>query len=190
MNLVRQDQRFFSSISSTWEPDSASFQPFLSSTFSDKNDRLFSVNKQTFQFGTFSHQNSNRASSNCLSLNNPARGCPDKFRSKSTTRSSMLAQNFGHLCRGRRIHTSGHSDLGILSNLGASSNFTRVYVDTASAACPSQSGNLAIASITFAAVVWGRRRALLSKDCVGSRVVFHNVTTEHDSVFVLFKFGS
>ena len=26
----------------------------------------------------------------------------------------MLTQDFGHLCRGRRIHTSGHADLGIL----------------------------------------------------------------------------
>ena len=31
--------------------------------------------------------------------------------------------------------------------------FTRVYADTASAACPSQSGNLAITSITFPAVI-------------------------------------
>ena len=31
-----------------------------------------------------------------------------------------------------------HSDLGILSNLGASSNFTSVQADAASAVCPSQ----------------------------------------------------
>ena len=30
----------------------------------------------------------------------------------------------GRLCRGRRIHKSGHSDFGILSNLGASSIFS------------------------------------------------------------------
>ena len=36
----------------------------------------------------------------------------------------MFAQDFGHLCCGRRIHTSGNSDLKILSNLGGSSNFT------------------------------------------------------------------
>ena len=51
----------------------------------------------------------------------------------------MFAHDFGHLCRGRRIHTSGHSDIGILSNLGA--------------ACSSQSGNLAITSITIAAII-------------------------------------
>ena len=45
----------------------------------------------------------------------------------------------------------GHS---IVSNLGASSNFTKVHADTASAACPSQPGNLAMTSTTFAAVIW------------------------------------
>ena len=38
-------------------------------------------------------------------------------------------------------------DFGILNNLGASSNFTWVYADTTSAACPSQSGYLATTSI-------------------------------------------
>ena len=67
----------------------------------------------------------------------------------------MSVQDFGHLCRGRRIHTSGHHpDFGILSNLGAYSNFTKVYADIASAACPSQAGCLAMTSITFAAVIW------------------------------------
>ena len=52
------------------------------------------------------------------------------------------------------VSVYGHSDFGILSDLGASSNFTWVYADTTSAACPSQSSNLAITSITFAAVIW------------------------------------
>ena len=43
--------------------------------------------------------------------------------------------------------------LGILSNLGASSNFTWVYADTASSACPSPSSSLAMISITFVAVI-------------------------------------
>ena len=53
------------------------------------------------------------------------------------------------LCRGRRIQTSGHSDFGFFCNFGASSNFTGVQADTASAACPSLSGNLAITSMNF-----------------------------------------
>ena len=48
---------------------------------------------------------------------------------------------------------SGHSDFRILSHLGASCNFTWVYADTVSAACPSQSSNFAITSIIFAAVI-------------------------------------
>ena len=39
-------------------------------------------------------------------------------------------------------------------NVEASSIFLWVYADTASAACPSQSGNLAVTSMTFAAVTW------------------------------------
>ena len=77
-----------------------------------------------------------------------------QFRSRGTTGSSMFDKDFDHLCCGRRIHTFGHSDLRILSNLGASSNLAWVWADTASAACPSQSVNLAITSITFAAATW------------------------------------
>ena len=81
------------------------------------------------------------------------RVCPYKFRSRGTTGSSMSDQDLGHFCRGRRIHNNGHSDFWILSNLGASSSFTRVYADTASAACPAQSGSLAMTFISFAAVI-------------------------------------
>ena len=38
---------------------------------------------------------------------------------------------------------------------GVSSIFTIVYADMASAACPSQSGSLALTSITFATIIWG-----------------------------------
>ena len=48
---------------------------------------------------------------------------------------------------------SGHSDFGIFSNLGASSIFTWVLADTASAACPSQPGNLEMISMILAAVI-------------------------------------
>ena len=48
---------------------------------------------------------------------------------------------------------SGHSDLGIFSNFGASSMFTWVTADTASAACPDHPGSLDIISMTFAAVI-------------------------------------
>ena len=48
------------------------------------------------------------------------------FVQRGTTGSSTLDHDVGHLCRGRRIQMSGHSDLGIFNNFGASSIFTRV----------------------------------------------------------------
>ena len=36
---------------------------------------------------------------------------------RGTTGSSILDHDFGHLCRGRRIQMSGHSDFGIFDNL-------------------------------------------------------------------------
>ena len=56
------------------------------------------------------------------------------------------------LCRGRRIQISGRSDLGSFNIFGASSIFTWVLADIASAACPSQPGNLEMISMTFTAV--------------------------------------
>ena len=54
-----------------------------------------------------------KTSSNCLFHKKPASGCPYRFRSRRTTGSSMFDHDFGHLCRGRRIQMSGHSDFGI-----------------------------------------------------------------------------
>ena len=48
---------------------------------------------------------------------------------------------------------SGHSDYGILNSFGASSIFTWVSADTASAACRAQPGSLEMISMTFAAVI-------------------------------------
>ena len=48
---------------------------------------------------------------------------------------------------------SGHSDLGIFNNFGASSIFTWEKADTASAVCPSQPGNLEMISMILAAVI-------------------------------------
>ena len=135
----------------------------MSSTYTDKNNVFLMNKKRHSQFGTLSLPSSNRTTSNCLSHNNPANGWPFQIRSRGTTGSSMIAQDFCHLCRGRRIHTSGHSDYGILRNPGGSCKFTWEKADTASAACPSQSGKLAITATTFAAVIRGRRRALFGK---------------------------
>ena len=63
----------------------------------------------------------------------------------------MLDHDLGHLCFGRRIQISGHSDSGVFNNDGAS--LTWVLAVTASAACPAHPGSFAMTSITFAAVI-------------------------------------
>ena len=102
-----------------------------------------------------------------------ANGWPCKFRSRGNMGSSMLSHDFGLLCRGRRIQTCGHSFFGnFLSNLRASSNCTWEKSDIASALCPSQPGNLAENVHHFCSSRLGRRWALFSEHCIGSRVVF------------------
>ena len=59
----------------------------------------------------------------------------------------MFAHDSGHLCRGKRIHTS-------------------------------QYGNLEITHITSAEVIWEAEEQCSVKNCMGSRVVFYNVTTD------------
>ena len=80
---------------------------------------------------------------------------------------------------------SGHSDFWILSNLGASSIFTWMCADTASAACPSQSSELAITFITVAAVICDADVAVVSENGICSCIVFDNVATKYKSTFVL-----
>ena len=135
----------FSSICSTQEPYSAFFESFqyhphkptiIILVFDEQTDILNSV--------LFPNPSSSRPSSNCPSHKRPASGWPYKFRSRRTSGSSMVDQDFCHLSWKTSPNVYGHSDfVGILSNLWASSIFTWVYVDAASAACPSQSGSLA-----------------------------------------------
>ena len=53
----------------------------------------------------------------------PAKGWPYRFRSRGTIGSSILDDDSSHSCRGKRIHTSGHCDLGFFNNFEASSIF-------------------------------------------------------------------
>ena len=138
--LVLPNQRL-SWVFSTLGLCSVSFQ-LISSTYTDKNRPSSRLTNKHSQFGTFSQPCSNRTFTNCLSHNSPAKGWPYRFLSRGTTGSSILDNDLGHLCRGRRIQMSGHSDFGIFNNLWASSIFTWVYADTASAACPEHPGSL------------------------------------------------
>ena len=99
-----------------------SFQPILCHPHTQIRTTLFSLctNKHS-QLETFSQQYFSRIISNCLSHNSPAKGWPHRFRSRGTTGSSILDHDLGHLCRGRRIQMSRHSDFRIFNNFGASS---------------------------------------------------------------------
>ena len=95
----------------------------MSSTYTDKNNPFWRCTNKHSQLETFSQLCFNSIYLNCLSHNSPAKGWPYRFRSRGTTGSSILDHDFGHLCRGRRIQMSGHSDFGIFNNLWASSIF-------------------------------------------------------------------
>ena len=132
---------------------------FISSTYTDKDNPCFRWANRHSQLGTFSHPSSSKTSSNCLSHKRPASGWPHKFRSRRTTGSSVFDHDFGHLCRGRRIDISGHSDFGILSNLRESSVLTgcnrklrRLYV-LHNQEVSAQSRRLVMTSLTFEAVI-------------------------------------
>ena len=104
---------------------------FLSSQFdvihiTDENNPFSRCTKKHSQLETFSQPCCNRIFSNCLSHNTPARRWPYRFRSRGTTGSSILDHDLGHLCRGRRIQMSGHSDFGIFNDFRASSTYTWV----------------------------------------------------------------
>ena len=149
MKLVLQDQPA-SAISSTWDLNSAFPLIFdVVHVFRRESVLVFDEHIDIPSSVLFSHPSPNTTFSNCLFRKCPASGWRYRFRSRG---SSMVAHDLGHLCCGRRIHLSGHSDFWILNNLGASSILTCVQADLASAACPSQSGGLAMSSITFAAV--------------------------------------
>ena len=62
--------------------------------------------------------------------------------------------------------------------------FTWVLADTASAACPAQTGNLVMISMTYAAVIWEADDPFSMNNCIRSRIIFHNITSECNSTFV------
>ena len=97
MMLVLEDQQV-SSISSTWEPCSAFFQPFWCHPRKPTNTILvFGGQTDILNLVLFPIQVPNSTSSNCLSDKRPAGGCPYKFRSRGTTGSSMFDIKFGHV---------------------------------------------------------------------------------------------
>ena len=96
---------------------------WISSTYTDKNSRFaWSKNKHS-QFRTFPNRVPIELSQIAFSISILPKGDRTDFLSRGTTGSSM-DDDFDHLCFGRRIQISGHSDFGILNNVDGSSILT------------------------------------------------------------------
>ena len=107
---------------------------------------------------------------------------PYRFRSRGTTGSSILDHDFGHLCRGKRIQMSGHSDFGIFNNLWASSILGRSrYCVCRLSIATRQSGDDIHDFGCCHLRCW---RSMFSEYCVRARNVFYKITTEYNSTFV------
>ena len=127
---------------------------FMSSTCTDQNNPFSRCTNKHFQLETFSQLYFKRISQIAFPLTVLPKDDRTVFVQEERLGLRYWTTDFGHWCRARRIQTSGHCDLEILRKLGASSIFTWVYADTASAACPSQPGNLEMISMILAAVIW------------------------------------
>ena len=122
----------------------------MPSTKTDKNKHCFRLANRHSIFGTFPIPFTTELPQTVLPT--ACMWVSVQISFKRYTGSSMFDHDV-QLCRGRRIQISGHSDFENLSNFGTSSIRSWVQADTASAACPAESGNLAVTSITFAAVI-------------------------------------
>ena len=155
----------------------------MSSTYTDENNPFSRCTKKHSQWETFSQPYFNRNFSNCLSHNIPAKGWPYRFRSGETTGSSMLDHDFGHLCRGRRIQMSGHSDLGIFKILEYLQFLLGIsgYRIRCLSCAPRQSGYDIHDSCCCHLWCWW---SLFCEFCMRSRIIFHNIASEYNSTFV------
>ena len=104
---VLPDQRV-SSISSTWDRGFASFQPmYCHPRLLREKDLADDAQNKHSQFGTFSPSNFFR-----LSFPQSLQLCGHTdFAQEEPLVLPVLDHDVGHLCRGRRIHMSGHADL-------------------------------------------------------------------------------
>ena len=102
--------RLVSSVLSTLDRFSGSFQKYFTSSTHKKNSPLSRFTKKhSHNLELFPNRVPIELFSNCFSH-----------------KSSAKSHDFGHLCLGRRIHISGHSDCGISNTDGASSILTKL----------------------------------------------------------------
>ena len=96
----------------------------MSSTCTDKNNPFSRCTNKHSQLETFSNRTSIGFSQIAFPTTILPKDDRTDFAQEERLGSSILDHDFGHLCRGRRIQMSGHSDLGMFNNCGASSIFT------------------------------------------------------------------
>ena len=183
MMLVLPDQRL------PWEiaksvPRFVSFLPFLiSSTYTERNSPL----AQLTQPGTFHHPSANGTTSNCLSNKRPTKWLSVQISFKvNHWIFNIFPWILGHLCRGRRILTSGHSDFGRFNNLGASS-ILECKLTLRRLLVPAQSRSMAMTSITCASVIWDADEPCSVNTAQEPESSFTMSPSEHDSSFTLLK---
>ena len=156
---------------------------FMSSTYTEKNNRLSRCTSEHSQLEFFTQPCCSRIFSNCLFQNSPAKRWPYRFRSSGTTGSSILDQDFAHSCRGRRFLMSGHSDVGIFNNMGETYIFTfgkRRYCVCCLSIATWQSGD---DILDFCCCHWWCWWSSFGEYCTRPRIVFCNITSEYNSTF-------
>ena len=100
---------FFVKVVSTSDQDFVSFQPILCHPHTQIRIILFHDEQRDIPNLEFSSRH--------VSIGFSQFAFPIISLSRGTNGSSILDHDLGHLCRGRRIQMSGHSDLGIFNNL-------------------------------------------------------------------------
>ena len=133
------------------------------------------MNNKNSQFGTFSHPSSKRTSSNWLShWSLPQVGVRTNFVQEGQLDLQCLAKSLANYV--------------VEDNLGASFNFY-LGVCWHGVSCLSITVRWSCNDIhVFCWCHLRRRRALFIKHWIGSRVLFYNVPSKHDSTLILLKF--
>ena len=159
---------------------------FTSATYIDKNNPFSRCTKRHCQFGIFSQSCFKRIFSNCLPHNGQAKGWLYRLRSRRTTGSSKLDHDFGHLCRARQIQnvwTLRFLEFStICEYLPFHLGISRYCVCCLSIVIQQSADDIHDPDDCHLRY-W---RSLFSEYCVRFWIVFYNITTEYNLIFVFF----
>ena len=157
----------------------------MSSTYTDRNNPCFRWTNMHSQFGIFSHPSSDKASSNCLSHNNPGQWMTVQVSFNKYHGIFNYCPWFWPFMPWKTYPNVWSFRSGNFEQSGSILQFyLRRKAGTASAACPPQPGNLAITSITFAAI-WNADEPCSVKTAWAPEPSFTMPLPEHDSASIL-----